>query len=74
MSYSSFFFNTIPGIALRNLIQDNQSLLSELQIKTKLQKFQTDIIFSETALRDLVTSDDPRHVRELDKDLKNYQE
>ena len=71
MSYSSFFFNTIPAIALESLIQDNESLLGELQIKTKLQKFQTDIIFSETALRDLVTSDDPHHVRELDKDLKN---
>ena len=47
------------GNSIRNLIQDNESLLSELQIKTKLQKFQTDIIFSETALRDLVNSDDP---------------
>ena len=65
------FLQYNSGNSIRNLIQDNESLLSELQIKTKLQKFQTDIIFSETALRDLVNSDDPRHVRELDKDLKN---
>ena len=65
------FLQYNSGNSIRNLIQDNESLSSELQIKTKLQKFQTDIIFSETALRDLVNSDDPRHVRELDKDLKN---
>src|SRR4029077_20256580 len=65
------FLQYNSGNSIRNLIQDNESLSSELQIKTKLQKFQTDIILSETALRDLVNSDDPRHVQELDKDLKN---
>ena len=64
------FLQYNSGNSIKSLIQDNQSLLSELQIKTKLQKFQTDIIFSETALRDLVTSDDPRHAHELDRELK----
>src|SRR6478672_5429684 len=64
------FLQYNSGNSIKSLIQDNQSLLSELQIKTKLQKFQTDIIFSETALRDLVTNDDPRHARELDNELK----
>jgi len=64
------FLQYNSGNSIKNLIQDNQSLLGELQIKTKLQKFQTDIIFSETALRDLMTSDDPRHAHELDRELK----
>jgi signal transduction histidine kinase len=64
------FLQYNSGNSIKSLIQDNQSLLSELQIKTKLQKFQTDIIFGESALRDLVTSDDPEHILETDKDLK----
>ena len=39
------FLQYNSGNSIKSLIQDNQSLLSELQIKTKLQKFQTDIIF-----------------------------
>jgi len=61
------------GKSIKNLIQDNQNLLSELQIKTKLQQLQTDIIFSETALRDLISTGDARHVLNLDKDLDTIQ-
>src|SRR4051812_22451398 len=53
------------GKSIKNLITDNEILLKELQIKTKLQKLQTDIIFSESALRDLITNNDERHVRDL---------
>jgi signal transduction histidine kinase/CheY-like chemotaxis protein len=64
------FLQYNSGNSIHNLIEDNQSLLNELQIKNKLQKFQTDIIFGESALRDLVTTDDPEHILETDKDLK----
>lgn len=64
------FLQYNSGNSIKNLIADNQSLLNELQIKNKLQKFQTDIIFGESALRDLVTSDDPEHILETDRDLK----
>ena len=64
------FLQYNSGNSIRNLITDNQSLLNELQIKSQLQRFQTDIIFGESALRDLVTSEDPEHILEADKDLK----
>src|SRR6476646_2404039 len=64
------FLQYNSGKSIKNLINDNQSLLNELQIKNKLQKFQTDIIFGESALRDLVTTDDPEHILETDRDLK----
>ncbi len=68
------FLQYNSGNSIKSLIQDNQSLLTELQIKTKLQKFQTNIIFCETALRDLVTKDDPRHSLELERELKAIRE
>ena len=64
------FLQYNSGNSIKNLIRDNRSLLQELQIKNKLQTFQTDIIFGESALRDLVVSDDPEHILEIDKDLK----
>jgi len=64
------FLQYNSGKSITNLIRDNRSLLNELQIKNKLQVFQTDIIYGESALRDLVTSDDPEHILETDKDLK----
>ena len=64
------FLQYNSGKSIKNLIRDNRSLLNELQIKNKLQTFQTDIIYGESALRDLVTSDDPQHILETDKDLK----
>src|SRR4030095_6959646 len=64
------FLQYNSGKSIKNLIRDNQSLLNELQIKNKLQTFQTDIIFGESALRDLVTSEDPEHILETDRDLK----
>ncbi|HZJ60973.1 MAG TPA: ATP-binding protein, partial [Chitinophagaceae bacterium] len=67
------FLQYNSGNSIRNLITDNQSLLNELQIKSQLQRFQTDIIFGESALRDLVTSEDPEHILEADKDLKRIQ-
>ncbi len=56
------------GKSIKNLITDNEVLLKELQIKSKLQKLQTDIIFSESALRDLITTNDEQHVRDLNAD------
>ncbi|HEY0434763.1 MAG TPA: ATP-binding protein [Chitinophagaceae bacterium] len=56
------------GKSIKNLITDNEILLKELQIKTKLQKLQTDIIFSESALRDLITNNDEHHVRNLNSE------
>ena len=67
------FLQYNSGNSIKNLITDNRSLLNELQIKNKLQAFQTDIIFGESALRDLVTTDNPEHVLEIDKDLKRIQ-
>jgi signal transduction histidine kinase/CheY-like chemotaxis protein len=64
------FLQYNSGKSIKNLIRDNRSLLNELHIKNKLQTFQTDIIFGESALRDLVVSDDPGHILEIDKDLK----
>lgn len=61
------FLQYNSGKSIENLIGDNKSLLSELQIKTKLQKLQTDVIFSESALRDLITNDDEQHVLDLKK-------
>ena len=48
-------------------------MLGELQIKTKLQQLQTDMIFSESALRDLISTGDAQHVRDLDNDLDTIQ-
>src|SRR6185369_13626928 len=62
------------GRSIKNLIEDNKSLLSELEIKTKLQEFQTHIIFEESALRDLVNTDDQEHREEVDKDIKLIQD
>jgi len=67
------FLQYNSGNSIKNLIHDNRSLLNELQIKNKLQEFQTDIIFGESSLRDLVASDDPEHILETDKDLKRIQ-
>src|SRR4030095_14975680 len=64
------FLQYNSGNSIRNVITDNQSCLNELQIKSQLQRFQTDIIFGESALRDLVTSEDPEHILETDRDLK----
>jgi signal transduction histidine kinase/CheY-like chemotaxis protein len=67
------FLQYNSGKSIKNLIQDNQRLLGELQIKTKLQKLQTDIIFSENALRDLISTSDAQHVLDLDNDLDTIQ-
>ena len=67
------FLQYNSGKSIKNLTQDNQRLLGELQIKTKLQQLQTDIIFSESALRDLISTGDARHVIDLDNDLDTIQ-
>ena len=67
------FLQYNSGKSIKNLTQDNQRLLGELQIKTKLQQLQTDIIFSESALRDLISTGDAQHVRDLDNDLDTIQ-
>jgi len=67
------FLQFNSGKSIKNLITDNESLLNELQIKTRLQKLQTDIIFSESALRDLITNNDEPHEQELNKDYDNIQ-
>jgi signal transduction histidine kinase/CheY-like chemotaxis protein len=65
------FLQYNSGSSIKNLIRDNRSLVNELQIKTKLQKLQTDIIFSESALRDLMINVGPEHILEIDKNLRN---
>ena len=67
------FLQYNSGKSIKNLTQDNQRLLGELQIKTKLQQLQTDIIFSESALRDLIGTGDAQHIRDLDNDLDTIQ-
>ena len=67
------FLQYNSGKSIKNLIQDNKSLLSELQIKTRLQKLQTDVIFTESALRDLINSADAQHILELDRDFVTIQ-
>ncbi len=68
------FLQYNSGNSIKNLIRDNKSLLNELQIKTRLQKLQTDIIFSESALRDLVNTHESAQVLEIDKDLRNVED
>ncbi|HMG68775.1 MAG TPA: ATP-binding protein [Chitinophagaceae bacterium] len=67
------FLQYNSGKSIKNLIQGNENLLSELQIKTKLQKLQTDVIFSESSLRDLITNDDAQRVQELNREYINIQ-
>jgi signal transduction histidine kinase/CheY-like chemotaxis protein len=59
------FLQYNSGKSIKNLIRDNERLLNELQIKTKLQKLQTDLIFSESALRDLVSHENRQRVEDL---------
>src|SRR5690349_12642983 len=67
------FLQYNSGKSIKNLISDNERLVNELQIKTRLQKLQTDIIFSESALRDLITNNDVPHAQELNKDYNKIQ-
>lgn len=63
------FLQYNSGNSIKSLIRDNKSLVNELRIKKKLQQLQTDIIFAETALRDLVSIENAQHIQELDKQL-----
>jgi signal transduction histidine kinase/CheY-like chemotaxis protein len=63
------FLQYNSGNSIKNLIRDNKSLVNELRIKKKLQQLQTDIIFVESALRDLVGNENAQHIQELDKQL-----
>jgi len=67
------FLQYNSGSSIKSLLSDNKGLLNELQIKSKLQKLQTDIIFAESALRDLVNNGDAQHMTEIDRDLKIIQ-
>ena len=67
------FLQYNSGKSIKHLITDNESLLNELQIKSKLQKLQTDIIFSESALRDLVSHENRQHVEDLTDDYSIIQ-
>jgi len=67
------FLQYNSGKSIKHLIGDNKSLLGELQIKSKLQKLQTDIIFSESALRELVNNDDAQHIQEFDKGINSIE-
>jgi signal transduction histidine kinase/CheY-like chemotaxis protein len=67
------FLQYNSGESIKNLIRDNKSLLNELEIKTKLQQMQTDIIFAESALRDLVSTGDAQHIQEIDRDINKIQ-
>jgi len=67
------FLQYNSGSSIKSLISDNKGLLNELQIKSKLQKLQTDIIFAENALRDLINNSDAQRVTEIDRDLNTIQ-
>lgn len=67
------FLQSNSGNSIKNLIKDNKILLGELQIKAKLQKLQTDIIFSESSLRDLVNNNDALHIQEFDRGMNTIQ-
>ena len=62
------FLQYNSGKSIKSLIFDNESLLNELQIKTRLQKLQTDVIFSEGALRDLIANNDAEHIQGITRD------
>ncbi|TMI82792.1 MAG: hypothetical protein E6H10_08980 [Bacteroidetes bacterium] len=63
------FLQYNSGNSIKSLIRDNKSLVNELRIKKKLQQLQTDIIFAESALRDLVSNENAQHIQGLDKQL-----
>jgi signal transduction histidine kinase/CheY-like chemotaxis protein/HPt (histidine-containing phosphotransfer) domain-containing protein len=63
------FLQYNSGNSIKSLIRDNKSLVNELRVKKKLQQLQTDIIFAESALRDLVSNENAQHIQELDKQL-----
>ena len=63
------FLQYNSGNSIKSLIRDNKSLVNELRIKKKLQQLQTDIIFAESALRDLVGNENAQHIQGLDKQL-----
>src|SRR6266498_3354553 len=67
------FLQYNSGSSIKSLISDNKGLSNELQIKSKLQKLQTDIIFAENALRDLINNSDAQRVTEIDRDLNTIQ-
>jgi signal transduction histidine kinase/CheY-like chemotaxis protein len=63
------FLQYNSGKSIKSLIRDNKSLVNELRIKKKSEQLQTDIIFAESALRDLVSNENAQHIQELDKQL-----
>src|SRR5215510_7827079 len=63
------FLQYNSGNSIKHLIRDNKSLVNELRIKKRLEQLQTDIIFAESALRDLVANENAQHIQELDKQL-----
>ena len=67
------FLQYNSGNSIKNLIKDNKSLLRELQVKSKLQKLETDIIFSESALRDMVANNDAQHIQDFDRGINGIQ-
>src|SRR5688572_26418050 len=66
------FLQFNSGQSIRRLIEGNKSLLKELQVQSKLQKLQTDILFVETGIRWMVTADDTLQ-GDLDSDINKVQ-
>ena len=67
------FLQYNSGKSIKNLTQGNQRLLGELRIKTKLDRFQTNMIFTESTLRDLITAWNAQDFQELQRDLDTIQ-
>jgi len=67
------FLQFNSGTSIKSLIKGNKSLLNELQVKAKLQKLQTDIIFVESSVSDIVNNEDTVHKQEVIEGINNIQ-
>jgi signal transduction histidine kinase/CheY-like chemotaxis protein len=65
------FLQFNSGKSIESLIAGNTKLLHELQVKTQLQKFETDIIFIETNIRGFVITEDTAHLEGVKEQINN---
>ncbi len=57
------------GSSIQNLIGGNKKLLEELQVQSKLQKLETDIIFIESSIRGFVITKDTAHLKGVSEEI-----
>src|SRR5258707_10483764 len=68
------FLQFNSGKNIESLIGGNKRLLHELQVKTQLQKFETDIIFIETNIRGFVITEDTGHLDGVKEQISNIRQ